>query len=430
MNVLILSTTELDAKNASGNTYANFFSQWENTKFACVYARSSYPDNDFCDEYYRITISGIIKNFFTPWRIGDRFAKRDIQQLTLQKNNVEKKIEKKYRGKRNFLYLIYDFLYYLSFWKNKKYKDFIKDFKPDIVFFSAKSDAFYYENLKYIKKYTQARIVAFYTDDVFGGYVNNKGLVRKIFARRFPKIVGFADFHYGASLLMCESYGKLFDIKIKPLYKGCEISDPSVSLNNPIKMVYAGNLFYGRDEVLCLVAKALENINQKFIKIILEIYTGSSVPPDIEATLNNKEFTKIVGQKPYCEIKKILHSADIVLHVESFKQMYIDKVKLSYSTKISDCLQSGSMLLVVGPKGVSSVEESLSIEGSCVITEPSCIEEELNRMLLDKSLILSNAKKTNNYAKEKFPLDLVRRDLKNDFLNLCCENPQKMKTQK
>ena len=57
---------------------------------------------------------------------------------------------------------------------NAKYKAFIKDFNPDIVFFFAKSDAFIYENLKYVRKHTNANCVAFYADDVYRRFQNTK----------------------------------------------------------------------------------------------------------------------------------------------------------------------------------------------------------------------------------------------------------------
>lgn len=63
-----------------------------------------------------------------------------------------------------------------------------------------------------------------------------------------------------------------------------------------------------------------------------------------------------MGPRSYDEIKHIMHEADVVLHVESFDEKSIETVKYSFSTKIIDCLQSGSQILGVGPSGIASIE--------------------------------------------------------------------------
>lgn len=63
MNILIISNIELDTGNASGNTYANWFTGWDDSKIACAYCRDTYPNNDFCDEYYSVSPFNIVKKY-------------------------------------------------------------------------------------------------------------------------------------------------------------------------------------------------------------------------------------------------------------------------------------------------------------------------------------------------------------------------------
>ena len=419
MKVLIISNIELDTKNASGNTYANWLSNWEDTQIACIYSRGTYPNNDFCDEYFSISPFNIIRNCWKPWNIGRYFTRKEIPQNNSSVSQRERGlIQKSKRQDRRWIYLAIDLLFKSHIWMNRRYKNFVRDFNPDIVFFFAKSDAFLMENLKYIKKHTSARCVAFYADDVYRRFQNQKGLIYRIFEKRFPKIIKLADAHLGASILMCEDYGKLFGIKMTPFYKGCEISDTSNNINAPIKIVYAGNLYYGREETLYKIAAAMNQINKETEHIRLDIYTSAEITEDIDKNLNIQGTSQILGAKPYEEIKQIMSDADIVLHVESFLEKNIKSVRLSYSTKISDCLQSGSILLAIGPRNIASIEEALTIPGAVTITDENEILAGLKDIVSNRIDIPKKAALTNQYAKEHFPIDIVRKKLKSLFTNL------------
>lgn len=419
MNILIISSIELDTKNASGNTYANWLSDWSKSKIACIYARDTYPNNDFCDEYYSVSPFNLFKNFWRPWRIGRHFFKNDIPQGNSSVGKRERRLVRHSKhSNRRYVYLLNDILFKSRIWLNCKYKDFVREFNPDIVLYFAKSDAFLIENLKFIKRNTSAKCVAFYADDVYRRFQNQRGLIYRIFERRFQNVVKLADMHLGASTLMCKDYGNLFGIKMKPFYKGCDISETSTKVNTPIRIVYAGNLYYGREITLFKIAEAIEQINRESEQVKLYIYTGAEITEEISKNLNISGVSQILGSKPYEEIKQIMRSADIVLHVESFKEENIRSVRLSYSTKISDCLQSGSMLLAVGPRNIASIEEALVIPGANVITDEHRIFTGIKEIVRNKKQIPQQAALTNLYAKEKFPLDIIRKTLKNEFRHL------------
>lgn len=416
MRILVISNIELSDTNAGGNTFANWLAGWPNTEISSLYCRNAIPHNDFCDSYYCISPTGIIKNILTPWRIGHFFYKSDISQS--DSSNIESKLIKKTKARHlAFLYLFQDFIISSRIWQNRRYRNYIRDFNPDIVFAFAKSEAFLYQNLKYIKKHSKAKIVYFYADDMYSIY-QQKGLLRKIFFRRYPKVIKLADKNYGASVLLCETYSKQFGINLIPLYKGCSISMAKKTVNRPIKIIYAGNLFYGRENTLAIVAKVLKKINQNIHLAELEIYTTTVITKELESLLNIEGASKIMGARPFNEIVRIMKDADIVLHVESFNPVNMKIVRLSYSTKISDCLQSGSMMMVVGPDGIASVEEAKLIDGVMVINDEDLVEDRLRKILEKPTSIIDAASRINSAAKNKFPIESVRKRLYDDFVEL------------
>ena len=150
----------------------------------------------------------------------------------------------------------------------------------------------------------------------------------------------------------------------------------------------------------------------------MEIYTNAVITPEINVLLNIDGTSQIMGCRPFHEIQQIMKESDIVLHVESFDPGYFKVVRLSYSTKISDCLQSGAMMIIAGPDGIASVEEGKLIDGVEVITEERKIEVRLREILSNSNSILDAASRTNDIAREKFPINVVRKRLHDDFIKL------------
>jgi glycosyltransferase involved in cell wall biosynthesis len=205
------------------------------------------------------------------------------------------------------------------------------------------------------------------------------------------------------------------------LYKGCffEKHEKKVSISSPIKIVYAGNLFYGRWEILKLLADEIERINTDSVKMFLEIYTTATITHEIDKALNRGPSSCIMGALPYEDIKKVLQKADIVLHVESFEPKQIKSTRLSFSTKIIDCMQSGSCMMAIGPSSVASIQYLSEIEGSIVVDDLNKLREVLKSIINNPNIIIENAEKLNQYARVNHNLEVNRDRLKNDFREIC-----------
>lgn len=414
MKVLVLGNSTWSDTNSVGNTLSNWFEGWKDAEFSFMYSRGAYPDNNCCKRYYAVSPIDIIKHILTPWRIGKRFCIDDI--IKGQRSNAEENALNNIGGyKRYIAKLFVDLLYASNIWFNKKAKRFIAEVNPDIVFLFAISDAYRYNIIRYVKKHTQAKIVEFIADDMYIQYSDAKNLLGGMLKRRYPKMLKMADKLYGASELLCENYGRLFDVEIAPLYKGCELSTFRTKVNKPLKFIYAGNLYWGRADTLSKLVEALERINKNGIRVVLSIYSNSFVDAEIRRKLNSKYGATIHKAIPYRQIKTLMTESDIVLHVESFDNEQIKLVHYSFSTKIIDCLQSGSTMMVIGPKGISSVEYARKIPGAIVVDEMEKLPDVLNRMLCEPESLVDRASMINDYAIEHHLLSRVRSNLQHDF---------------
>lgn len=415
MKVMIITNAVWDDNNSVGNTLSNWFSGWENCSFSCITYRSDIPNNKCCKDYYVVPPFEVIKNILTPQMIGTRYNSDSIP-------TVFNKIEVGAKGvggvKRTILRTVIDFIYRLPLWRNSRYKKFINDINPDIVFLFAIADSFIYENVKYIKKHSNARIVISAEDDVYGAVTDKKGILSKIEKKRLKKMFQIADKLYGASQLMCQAYSKQFNRDFQPIYKGCEFHSIKNTVNNPIEIVYAGNLLYGRLDTLSLIANAIRKINRNEQRMRLSIYSGTKVSEEKIRPINDGMSAIFCGLKPFDEIKSILNNSDITLHVESFQQDMQKLVRYSFSTKIIDCLQSGNTMMVVGPANIASVEYPRSIPGAIVVDKTNNLYEVLSEIANNPKVLLEAAKSINHYAKKHHDIENVRGRIHQDFKDL------------
>lgn len=415
MNILVISNVAWDDKNSSGNTYSNLFENWENTNFHSMYSREQLPDNSCCSTYYCASPFDLIKNLFTPWRIGREFKSTDInQQHTLSQS--EEIIKNRHDGfiKRTS-YLLVDLFYLSGFWINKKAKQYIKKCNPDIIVMTGVAEAFRYKLAQYIKENYRAKLVTYIVDDTYNTEKSSKTFLGWLRSKRYKRIFEMSDKVYGISQQMCDAYSKEFGCEVTLLHKGCELCAPKTCVNKPIEIVYAGNLMYGRDDILGKLALSLQSINTSEIKAVLRIYTGTTITDDIDSKLNLGESSQIAGAKPYDDIKKIMKHADVVLHVESFEPDQMQLVRYSFSTKITDCMQSGSVMMAIGPSGIASIEYSKQIPGSIVVDDLNKLEYELKGIVDNPESLVGRAKMINDYAKTHFEIGMVRSRLQNEI---------------
>lgn len=422
MRILIGSINAWHNSNAIGNTLSNWFDSQENMVFSNLYSRSEMPSNKVCTDYYRITEVQMLKNIFSSEKIGSHFtfdASKIKQEAPKSASNERSLINtiKKYNLKP--VYALSQALWSNGKWVNQGFEKYIKDFNPDIFFSFATEPIILRKRMQTVKSLCNSKVVLFVADDVYSAFKDSTLPRKKQVIDDFKWCIKNADLVYGASDELCEEYEEIFSRDFKLLCKGCDVKDVKEKNNEVISLVYAGNLFYGRDKTLCELVNAIENVNSlDNKKMRLEIYTASPVSEESSKILNTDGASKIVGPKPYSEVVEKMHNADIVLHVESFEEDEIKKVRLSYSTKIIDCLQSGSCPLAIGPDGIASINYFKKVDGAITVTDTRCLTDILADLVKSPSKIYDNALLCNAYAKKYHDINAVRERINSDFIDL------------
>ena len=380
MKILVITRNAWDDTNAIGNTLSNFFGGVEDVEFSAIYFRSARPNNAYCKKYYHTSETEILKKWFKPADIGRSFSVSDSHVCTEHKKNKEKTVIRaihKYGLK--LAYKVSDALWYSEKWINKRLDDFIEEFDPDLVVTFVKSAPQYYLTIKHLREKYNVPLFSWIADDEYSALLKNKAK-REIENLRY--ILNESAVVKGCSEELCEYYNSVFGCNATPLYKSCDLSAPIKERSNETTtIVYAGNLLYGRAEIISRFAGVVESLEKEDRKISLEIYSNTELLGSEVQKYFPTQTAKYMGRKPYEFIKNRLSEADIVLHVESFEDEEILKTKYSFSTKIIDYLQSGSVLLAIGPEVLSSIKYISRIPGACVINDMDNVYSSLKNLL-------------------------------------------------
>ena len=400
MKILIITRNAWDDTNSIGNTISNFFGGLEGIEFANIYFRSQKPNNPLCKKYFRVTEKDILKNFFNSEKIGKAFEYSANENRAENSISSEKKlISAIHKYNLNIFYTLSDKLWNSKKWINKKLYDFINDFNPDLIFTFAKSAPQYFLTLEYLHKNFNKKTVLWIADDEFTALKKAKNKKSKRDLQRLEYILSTADKVYGCSNEICTFYNGIFDCNATPHYKSCRFDYPvRKTVNSPLKIVYAGNLLFGRDKTLCEIIEKLKIMNTGENRFFLEIYSGNYVTDELKNRLTVSGVSEFCGKRPYGEIQRIFNNSDMVLLIESFEEEEKAKTRYSFSTKIIDALQSGSSILAVGPDDISSIRYLNSVSGSIVINGLSDFESKMSYISENPEILIENAEKIREFA--------------------------------
>ena len=411
MRVLVISDVPWRDDNSVGNTFSNIFENLNGVEFANLYCKAGIPDSKIVQNFYQVTEKQLILKFL---------GKKPENKIVKSAEVFNKKEQKFYDVLRTLrfqsFFLIRELIWKIGNWKSDELNSFLNDFKADIVF-SFCLDSIYYNNLvEYCSNNTKSKLVLFFADDVYAIQKKNPiYLVYKLFSRsRIRGLTKKSDLLYGATPQLCEEYSKIFNKDISPLYKVCNnVVQSKLIVNQPIKITYTGNLYYGRLETLLLIAQALKEINSDGTRIMLDIYTSGLTNNKMYNMLNIEGSSRLLGSITYTKVKDILKESDIVLHVESFKKKEIKKTRLSFSTKIVDCMQSGSCLLAVGPLKTASISLLNDYKIAQVISsnQVEIIKKSILNLVNNREIITKTAVEMYNFASKYHSVQSINKNL-------------------
>ena len=383
MKILFISASPLKNEISIGNTFINLFGDMEDVEMASVFTRNGIPDARIT-KCFCITEKMIIRNILKKIPVGievdTNTEKNDVEQV----NSKSVKIAKRYRLTAFFWFQ--DLIWKIGNWKSQELKKFVLEYNPDVIF-TVLSNSVYLNNLiLHIKKISGKKLVIYAWD-------NNYSLKRfmlsplrwiKHFLDRasMRKVIKKADLFYVISDVQKDDYEKAFKKECKVLTKAADFTGNAPikkEYNNPLQLVYTGNIGLNRWKSLSHIANVLERFNENGIKAQLRIYTGNTITDKISDALNIGDSSFIMGSVSGNEVLKIQREADMLVHIEPLDLKNKLYVRQSFSTKIVDYLAAARPILAFGPKDVASIDHF--VKNNCAIVADN--ENELHGKLCE-----------------------------------------------
>ncbi len=398
MKVLVVSHNVFSKTENMGKTLSSYFSAFKPETLAQFYIHSEIPITDTCFNYYRITDKEAIKSIFTR-RCGTVFGKEDIKKdILTARTDIGKEAElyQKARKRTPFIYFLRNLWWGLSSWENKKFKKWIDDFGPDIVFLASGDYSFIYKIALKIAKKRNIPLVVSCMDDY---YFNNKNadkfagkLLHKWFMSVVYKTLNFAKGLFCISDSMCKEYEAFFGKKSFVLHTSASF-EKAFEQERQNKISYLGNLGYNRHLQILNLGRTLKQLDNA--PPYIDVYSSETRKEVLkDFTLQNG--INFHGAVPAEEVQKIMSESRYLIHTESFDEENRRAVKYSVSTKIADSLMSGSCLIAYGPQEVASISYLKENNSAFVITEGDSLKEKLNELFGDSNIskqIIANANK-------------------------------------
>ncbi len=388
--VLVVSTNAW--RDQTGvNTLIEFFRCWDPDRLAQIYTKSALPNTAVCHRFFQISENAVIKSVFRRGITTGKCVKNQLNGNS-QEAVQEQKMYASYRGKiRAVLSLMRELVWKFGKWKTPALDAFVDEFDPDVIFCPIYPTVYMGRIQKYLVQKTGKPVVSYLADDnvTYRSVSKNPvSLLHRHILRKYIKfLVGNSKTLMVISPKQKEEYDRFFGVDSVVMTKGIDF-EPFVPYtpSNPVKMVYTGKLIIGRWNSLAAIAQAMGKVNQTEQKVTLDIYTTDPLTRRQSRALN-RYGCSVKGSLTLDEVKKVQRQADILVFVESLEKRYRQIARLSFSTKITDYLQSGKCIFAVGDPHIAPIDYFQRYHAAVTACSYDEIEERLTELIYNPSRI-------------------------------------------
>lgn len=425
--VLIVSRGVWDDTQGTSSTLTNLFQNYDADKLAHLYIETKTPNTRCCKSFFQISEYSLVHKIL-HWKTKTGFY---INTYTNDVVIADKKIAAREENAMSFIRknrsifftFLREFLWLLNGWRSKELKSFFTDFNPDVIFLDGSPLVLMNRINRFVLEVTKKPGVILLMDDNYS-YKSCKGnypyCLYKYFLRKSIKpLVDKCEKVFVYSPKMKKEYDAVFGINSILLTKGIDFSKlsyKSYQVHKPIKIVYLGQVIYGRIFTLIAIAEALGKINSNGVKMRLYIYTNNPISNDLKNKLLVKNSVFLMNPVPYDDVPNVIAKSDVVLFVESFTQRFKNTARLSFSTKITDYLSSSKCILAIGPADIAPIEYFAEEDAAVVVTDKNEIQSKFE-YLCNPNVIDEYSRKGFECARRNHDFTVIDNLLKSTLKN-------------
>ncbi len=421
--ILIFTVSAWNSK-VGANTWGSLLSQYDSKNLANVCIRNEIPDSKVCTRYFSISESKIIKSIFNrKIKTGQEIKAQENAEWIesdLQEHNA--RYQKMTRKRSYFKLLCRELVWKLGKWKTQEFKDFLDDFKPDIILHSFEGYIHLNRMISYAIKRTGAKAIGYVWDDNFT-YKQSKKIGHKIYRyfqrKSVKKLRKQTEEFFAITEKAKREADKFFGVDCHVLSKplnAAPLLETTGSPVFPLKMLYTGNLLIGRDKTLQKIVDAVQELNDEERKFEIDVYTQTQLSEEKKAALQTP-FCRLHEPIAQAEVLEKQKQADVLLFLEDLGKENL-AARLSFSTKITDYLSAGKCIFAAGNMDLAPIEYFQENAAAIVACEENEIKNNLLIMINEPNILQEFAQNAAKCGLEKHDREMI--------LNRCDQVIQKV----
>lgn len=423
MRILIISKEAWRDEQNGGNVLSNMFSQLPNAEFAQIYCNEQEPNNTICRNYYQMSDRMMVNNILHRAHVGRKVVYDKVPTKTEAKTESYKTAGGKFGG--NLKRVARELVWAIGRWDKKEIITYAREFNPDIIFAPCYGNHYMQRLTALVHNALNVPVVSYISDDF---YTNKQFKFSPIFwlnhmfiRRRTRKIFR----HYSLVYTMTDEQKQQcehdFGANMKILRKNGKFENQYLKskVNDPIRFVYAGGIYLNRWKTLGALAEAMRHINADGVKMVLDIYTNNKLDQQMQQEINDGITARVHKAVSMAELMDIYHKSDVALHAEAFDITNRHVVRMSFSTKIVDCMDSGCAVMAICDKKQAGGSYLRRNECAICIHDLKQIESVLRNIVDHPHQLIKMQNKAFEVGRKYHLQENITRDLINDFESLC-----------
>lgn len=390
MKILIISFECWRDDTNGGNVLSNLFAGMDGAEFAQIYCKGGLPQNQICKRYYRMNDRMALHALLHFQRfVGEELRYSDWPAEPTPAGKEKRFYDFFRRHDWPIFHVIRELLWAAAPWRSAKLLRFVQEFAPDIIFAPCYGSLFMQRLDRWVFRQASAPVVSYISDDNYS--LRQLRFSPAFWVHRFllrssiRKTARQYRWMYTMTQQQAEELGPQLHTQMRILRKAAapfprrEHTKP----DQAVRLIYAGGTYLGRDAVLLRVARAVRALNAKAHPCRLDIYTNSEIPKKWQSELNDGTNSTIHAAIPMKDLERRYAESDIALHVESFQKKDALLTRLSFSTKIVDCLASGCAVLAVCPHENAGWQYLKAENAALCVDSPEDVEPAVQKLVTD-----------------------------------------------
>lgn len=423
LRVLVLSREPWRDDSNEGSVLTSLFSD-QPFALANLYCKPGLPQNNVCSHYFQLTDRMALENIVKRTPMGRAFTiATGAGEPAESAGEAEKKGFYDFfrRHQWEIFFSARQALWSLADFKSPALDAFVRAFAPDVIFAPLCYDRNILSVQRYVIGLAGCPAATYLYDDLYSlrqfRFSPLFWLNRFALRRAIRKTLPFYQTIFSLSPEQAEAYSAMLHRTVRVLPKAAPWPEMHAHASSggahPMRVLYAGGIYYGRDRVLARVVEACKACGAQLV-----IHSNSPLSPQLAAQLNDGVTSFLYPAVPAAALKQAYAQSDVALYADAFDRRNRCVTRLSFSSKIVDCLSSGCAVLAICSKEHAGLSYLRRNRAALCVDAPDQIAAAVRALADDPAYRDALAKRALDCAHHEHAPEWVRSTLRTELARL------------